>query len=69
VAILEPLATAFAAIFSHHLKLNIFVHSVLQNGLDSDMRKMPTSVGASELVSLRVLLQDVVLSGSRTRGR
>jgi hypothetical protein len=60
----EPLATAFPAIFSHHIRPHILVSTVLLGGIDSDLRNRLTSAAASELLSLRVLLQDVQLSGT-----
>ena len=58
----EPLATAFPAIFSHHLKQFDFVASVLQDGIENNLRNRLTSAASIELRSLSLLLQDVSLN-------
>lgn len=57
------LDTAFPAIYSHHLNQNAFVHTVMHDEINSALRNRLASVAMQELVSLRVLLQDVVLAG------
>ena len=61
----EPLATAYPAIYSHHLKHFDLIHTVLTEGIESNLRNRLTSAAAAELVSLNSLLTQVLkFSGS-----
>ncbi|CAM0884058.1 unnamed protein product [Alopecurus aequalis] len=58
----EPLATAFPALYSHHLKQHALVSDLLQIGIETDLRNRLTPAASSELRLLDLLLQDVSLS-------
>lgn len=63
----EPLATAFAAIFSHHLNQNALVATIIADGIGLALRNRLTSAVENELVSVNALLQSFSLSGQVDR--
>ena len=58
----EPLCLAFPALFTHHTKQNARVATIMMDGIDLGLRSRLTLTASRELVSLRLLLQDVALS-------
>lgn len=59
----ELLSIAFPFLFTHHTKPNAFVANILMDGIDLGLRSRFTLTASNVLASLRLLLQDVRLSG------
>jgi hypothetical protein len=58
---LEPLATAFPALFSHHTQHNSSVHEVPLNEINWGIRDRLTNAATNQLAFLSSFMQDVTL--------